>query len=55
MTLQEFEQQGGCEGCFFYCHTLDQNEPGKKVCTFHWFDDDSDDWEYGKNCDDISE
>ena len=51
MTLQEFEQQGRCEGCFFYCEI----EQDRKECTFHWFDDDSDDWDYSKNCDDISE
>lgn len=38
MTLQEYEAQGGCEGC-----------------TFHWFDDESEDWEYSKNCDEISD
>ena len=49
MTLQEFEQQGGCDGCYFYIEV----EPGRKECTFHWFDDESDDWDYGKNCDDL--
>ena len=36
MTLQEFEQNGGCEGCLFYVEV----EPGRKECSFHWFDDD---------------
>lgn len=51
MTLQEFEKIGGCQGCYFYCEV----EPGQKVCTFEWFDSDSEDWDYGKNCDEISE
>lgn len=52
MTLQEFMNQGGCDGCQFYCVV---DDGGIKGCTFHWFDDESDDWEYEKNCDDISE
>lgn len=47
MTLQEYEAQGGCEGCYFY-GTIDVD--GRKGCTFHWFDDESEDWEYSKNC-----
>lgn len=45
MTLQEYEAQGGCEGCFFYC-TIDVD--GRKGCTFDWFDDESDDWNWAK-------
>lgn len=52
MTLQEYEVQGGCEGCLFYC-TIDVD--GRKGCTFNWFDDESDDWNLAKNCDEISE
>lgn len=52
MTLQEYEAQGGCEGCYFY-GTIDVD--GRKGCTFHWFDDESEDWEYSKNCDEISD
>lgn len=50
MTLQEFEENGGCVGCMFY-GVIDVD--GRKGCTFHWFDSDSDDWDYGKNCDDL--
>ena len=42
MTLQEYEAQGGCEGCYFY-GTIDVD--GRKGCTFHWFDDESEDWD----------
>ena len=28
---------------------------GRKGCFFNWFDEDSDDWAYGKNCDEIAE
>ena len=52
MTLQEFEKNGGCAGCAFY-DVVDVD--GRKGCTFHWFDGDSDDWDYGKNCDEIAE
>ncbi len=52
MTLQEYEEEGGCNGCMFYQNI--EPEVGK-VCTFHWFDDESDDWNYGRNCDEISE
>nr|WP_308496124.1 hypothetical protein [uncultured Agathobacter sp.] len=52
MTLHEYEEQGGCEGCLFY-RTTDID--GRKGCTFEWFDDESDDWDYAKNCDEISE
>lgn len=31
MTLQEYEAQGGCEGCYFY-GTIDVD--GRKGCTF---------------------
>ena len=30
------------------------NKYSVKACTFHWFDDESDDWEMGKNCDEIA-
>lgn len=50
MTLQEYEAQGGCTGCQFYTSV-----DGTEACTFHWFDDDSEDWELSKNCDEISE
>lgn len=46
MTLQEFEAAGGCEGCMFYVEV----EAKRKECTFRWFDDDSEDWEYSRNC-----
>lgn len=52
MTLQEYEAQGDCEGCYFY-RKVDVD--GRKGCTFNWFDDTSEDWEYGKNCDEISD
>lgn len=52
MTLQEYEAQGGCEGCYFYI-TIDVN--GRKGCTFDWFDNESKDWECFKNCDEISD
>ena len=48
MSLDEFEKLGGCEGCYFYEYV-----EGQKVCTFHWYDDESEDWEMGKNCDDM--
>lgn len=32
MTLQEYEAQGGCEGCYFY-GTIDVD--GRKGCTFY--------------------
>ena len=52
MTLHEYEEQGGCEGCLFY-RTTDID--GRKGCTFEWLDDKSEDWDYAKNCDEISE
>lgn len=52
MTLREFEKQGGCEGCQFY-GVVDVD--GRKDCMFHWYDDESDDWEFSKNCDDMPE
>jgi len=52
MTLREYEEEGGCNGCMFYQNI--EPETGK-VCTFHWFDDESGDWDYGKNCDEISD
>lgn len=51
ISLQEFERQGKCEGCCFYCVV----EKERKVCTFAWYDDDSSDWEMSKNCDEIEE
>lgn len=62
MSLQEFELSGGCEGCMFY-GVVDFYEEKlgtpnadsiKYGCLFHWFDDESDDWDYGKNCDIIN-
>ena len=52
ITLQEFEEKGGCEGCGFYDEV---DIDGRKGCNFHWYDDESDDWNYGKNCDEIAE
>lgn len=51
-TLQEYQSQGKCEGCQFY-GIVDID--GRKDCTFPWFDEGADEWEYGKNCDEISE
>lgn len=51
MSLQEFEEKGGCQGCYFYVEI----EKGQQACTFRWHDDDSDDWNMGRNCDEISE
>ena len=51
MTLQEYEQQGGCEGCAFYGAI---NTEGIQGCTFNW-DDESDDWNWWRNCEEISE
>lgn len=48
MTLQEYEAQGGCEGCYFY-RAIDVD--GRKGCTFNWFDDESEDWEYNMRLD----
>ena len=52
MTLQEYEVQGGCEGCPFY-GTIDVD--GRNGCTVDWFDGEADDWNWAKNCDEISE
>ena len=52
MTLQEYEEQGRCIGCQFY-RTVDID--GRQGCTFHWFDDGSDDWEMDRNCNDTEE
>lgn len=51
MDLQEFQVNGGCEGCYFYVEV----EEGRKECTFPWYDDCDERWNYGKNCDEISE
>lgn len=51
MTLQEYEVQGGCIGCPFYRTVY---EDGTMACTFRWDDDESVDWEYGKNCDELA-
>lgn len=58
MTLQEFQASGECSGCMFYGiidYILkdDNNLEPVTGCTFDWFDDDSEDWEYGKNCDEL--
>ena len=50
LTLQEYENIGGCEGCYFYA-TVDID--GRKGCTFEWFDNTSDDWYMAKNCDEL--
>jgi len=52
MTLQEYEQQGGCAGCAFYGAI---NIEGIQGCTFNWDDDESDDWNWWRNCEEISE
>lgn len=52
MTLQEFEKEGRCIGCQFYGEV---DVDGRKGCSFHWYDDNSDDWNYSKNCDEIAE
>lgn len=52
MTLQEYEQQGGCVGCQFY-EVIDTD--GSCVCIFNWSDDESEDWNYSRNCEEISE
>ena len=26
---------------------------GRLGCSFHWFDDESEDWNYSKNCDEL--
>lgn len=44
MTLQEYEQQGGCAGCAFYGAI---NIEGIQGCTFNWDDDESDDFRIG--------
>lgn len=56
MTLQEFQNGGNCEGCTFH-QIVDRNKNGEPIkgCTFRWFDNESEDWEYGKNCDDMEE
>lgn len=52
MNIQEFKDNGGCNGCYFY-GVVDVD--GRKECTFHWYDDESEDWEFSKNCDEIRE
>ncbi len=52
MTLQEYEQQGGCVGCQFY-EAIDTD--GSCVCIFNWSNDESEDWNYSRNCEKISE
>lgn len=52
MILQEYEQQGGCAGCAFYGAI---NIEGIQGCTFNWDDDESDDWNWWRNCEEISE
>ena len=53
MTLQEFEASGGCHGCPFY--QIVEPETLRKACTFRWLDDESEDWEFSKNCDELGE
>lgn len=52
MILQGYEQQGGCAGCAFYGAI---NIEGIQGCTFNWDDDESDDWNWWRNCEEISE
>lgn len=55
-SLQEYESEGGCEGCSFYqIVDIGSNGEMERRCTFHWYDDDSEDWEYAKNCDDMED
>lgn len=53
MTLQEFEKVGGCNSCPFYVNV--EMETNRKECTFPWFDDEAEEWEFSKNCDDMEE
>lgn len=48
LTLQDYEAEGLCSGCMFY-GAVDVD--GRLGCSFHWFDDESEDWNYSKNCD----
>lgn len=52
MTLQEYEEAGGCYGCAFY--EIVDPATRRRACTFKWYEE-SDDWKYDKNCDEISE
>lgn len=42
--------EGLCSGCMFY-GAVDVD--GRLGCSFHWFDDESEDWNYSKNCDEL--
>lgn len=50
LTLQDYEAEGLCSGCMFY-GAVDVD--GRLGCSFHWFDDESEDWNYSKNCDEL--
>lgn len=52
MTLNEFKDQGKCTDCQFY-GIVDVD--GRKDCMFHWFDNESEDWNMIKNCDEIKD
>lgn len=45
-----YEAEGLCSGCMFY-GAVDVD--GRLGCSFHWFDDESEDWNYSKNCDEL--
>lgn len=45
LTLQDYEAEGLCSGCMFY-GAVDVD--GRLGCSFHWFDDESEDWNYSK-------
>ena len=47
MNLIELEESGICKGCSYY-KVIDDD--GKKACTFHWDDDESEDWELCGEC-----
>lgn len=49
-TLKDYEAEGLCSGCLFY-GAVDVD--GRLGCSFHWFDDESEDWNYSKNCDEL--
>lgn len=35
------------------CFTDAVDVDGRLGCSFHWFDDESEDWNYSKNCDEL--
>lgn len=46
LTLQDYEAEGLCSGGMFL------RSSGCR-CLFHWFDNESEDWNYSKNCDEL--